>query len=37
MLRTFANFVRFVGNYRYYREQGLNSKDAWSLASKTLP
>jgi hypothetical protein len=37
MLRTFARFIRFIGNYRYYRRQGLNSKTARDLANMTLP
>jgi hypothetical protein len=37
MLRTFAGFIRFIGNYRYYRGNGLNSKTAWDLANRTLP
>lgn len=37
MLRTFANVVRLIDNYRYYRGQGINSKESWSLAINTLP
>ena len=37
MLRTLANFLRFIENYRYYRQQGIHPNDAWSLAKKTLP
>ncbi len=37
MSRTFAKLTRFIGNYLYYREKGLKSKAAWSLASMTLP
>ena len=37
MLRTFARFARFIRDYRYYRERGLNSKAAWNHASMTLP
>ncbi len=37
MSRTFAKLARFIGNYRYYRGKGLNSKAAWHIASMTLP
>jgi len=37
MLRTFARFIRFIGNYRHYRGNGLNAKTAWDLAIMTLP
>jgi hypothetical protein len=37
MLRTFENLLRFIQNYRYYRNQGINYKSAWYLASMTLP
>ncbi|HUW76672.1 MAG TPA: hypothetical protein VMV70_08315 [Gallionella sp.] len=43
MLRTFARFICFIGNYRHYRHyrhyrgNGLNAKSAWDLAIMTLP
>ncbi len=37
MSRTLANFARFIGNYRYYRRNGINPKAAWHLAGLTLP
>ena len=37
MPRRFANFVRFIGNYRYYRRNGFNFRTAWHLAEMTLP
>lgn len=37
MLRAFVRFVRFIKDYRYYRERGMNSKAAWHLAGLTLP
>jgi hypothetical protein len=37
MLRTFSNFVRFIGNFRYYRRNGHDFRAAWHLAGMTLP
>lgn len=37
MLHTFVQFSRFVENFRHYRKKGLYFKDAWHLASMTLP
>ncbi len=37
MSRRFANLTRFLGNYGYYRKQGLARRQAWNLASRTLP
>jgi hypothetical protein len=37
MSRKLANITRFIGNYRYYRRNGFNSRTAWHLASMTLP
>jgi hypothetical protein len=41
MLRKFAkrmgNILRFLENYRYYRQMGIHSRDAWHLAAVTLP
>lgn len=34
---AFAKLTRFIGNYRYYRGKGFNTKSAWYLASMTLP
>lgn len=32
-----ASIVRFLENYRYYRQLGIHSRDAWHLATVTLP
>jgi hypothetical protein len=37
MMRKFEQFSRFIENYRHYRRKGLYCKDAWHLASMTLP
>ena len=37
MGRTFSNLVRFFGNYRYYRNLGMGTQQAWQLAKMTLP
>lgn len=37
MLRTFNEFARFLGNYRYYRRRGIQSQYAWQLAKMTMP
>ena len=37
MSHVLVDLARFVGNYRYYRRNGLNIKAAWHLASMTLP
>jgi len=37
MLRTFSKLARFFGNYRYYRQLGIHSQEAWHLAKMTLP
>jgi hypothetical protein len=37
MSRSFANFVRFIENYRYFRRNGRDPKEAWHLAGLTLP
>jgi hypothetical protein len=37
MSRTFANFIRFIGNFRYYLRNGRDYKTAWHLAGMTLP
>ena len=34
---TFNRFARFIGDYRYYRGKGFNSKSARYLAGMTLP
>jgi hypothetical protein len=37
MMRTIGKVIRFVENYRHYRKQGIYFRDAWHLASMTLP
>ncbi len=37
MLRTFVQLSLFIENFRHYRRKGLIYKDAWHLASMTLP
>lgn len=41
MLRKLAiklkNIVRFFENYCYYRQLGIHFRDAWHLATVTLP
>ncbi len=37
MSRKFANLTRFLGNYGYYRRQGLPPRQAWHMARRTLP
>jgi len=37
MLRTLTDFTRFIGHYRYYRQNGANIRSAWRLAGMTLP
>lgn len=37
MSRKFAKIVRFMGNYAYYRRLGFYPREAWHLASVTLP
>jgi hypothetical protein len=37
MSRTFSNFIRLIGNFRYYRRNGHDLKTAWNLANMTLP
>jgi hypothetical protein len=37
MSRIFSNFIRFIGNFRYYRRCGLTLKSAWFMAGMTLP
>lgn len=37
MSRKFTEFARFIGNYSYYRKQGITHRDAWRLAGMTLP
>jgi hypothetical protein len=37
MSRTFSNFIRLIGNFRYYRRIGHDLKTAWNLANMTLP
>ncbi len=37
MFRTLASLFRFLGNYRYYRNLGIHTQQAWNLAKSTLP
>jgi hypothetical protein len=37
MIRRLAGLARFIGNYRYFRRNGRDPKEAWYLASMTLP
>lgn len=37
MSRTFVRFIRFIGDYRFYRGKGYDYKTAWNLASMTIP
>lgn len=37
MLRTILKITRFIENFRHYRSRGIFYKDAWHLASMTLP
>lgn len=37
MYRSYSNFIRFIGNYRYFRRNGRDFRTAWRLAGMTLP
>jgi len=37
MFRKVADLARFIENYRYYRRNGRDPKEAWHLAGLTLP
>ena len=37
MMRKIVQLSHFIENYRHYRRKGLYYKDAWHLASMTLP
>lgn len=37
MLRSLAKLARFLGNYRYYRQMGMHTQEAWHHAKMTLP
>ncbi len=37
MSRKLAELLRFIENYRYYRQSGYSFKAAWIFAAMTLP
>jgi hypothetical protein len=37
MSHKIARFARFIGDFRYYLDKGYAYKDAWHLASMTMP
>jgi hypothetical protein len=37
MMRTLSRLAKFYGNYRYYRQMGVHTIEAWNLARLTLP
>jgi hypothetical protein len=37
MSRTYAKLKEFIGNYFYYRRKRNSPKEAWHLASMTIP
>ena len=37
MSRKLAELYQFIGNFRYYRNEGYSFKAAWFFATMTLP
>ncbi len=37
VLSRFGELMQFMGNYAYYRKTGCSPKEAWHLASMTIP